>query len=148
MQQNFVSPVFMIVWLVFIVLYIVAMWRIYAKADKPGWAAVIPFYNLYVLLQIVGRPAWWIVLLLVPVVNLVISFIVAIDLARVFGRSNIFGVVALWLFSFVGYLMLAFGKAKYVGPANSAPAPQPSAQQVQPITVQANTPQPQQPQAQ
>ncbi|MER5266135.1 DUF5684 domain-containing protein [Actinosynnema sp. NPDC002837] len=96
---------------------IVAMWKVFAKAGKPGWAAIIPLYNIYVQLKIVGRPGWWLILFFIPVVNIVISLLVAIDMAKSFGKGSGFGVVGLWLFGFVGYPMLAFGSATYRGPA-------------------------------
>lgn len=95
--------------------YVVALWKIFTKAGQPGWAAIVPFYNIYIMLQIAGRPGWWILLFFVPGVNFVISILVAIDLAKAFGKSTAFGVFGLALFSFVGYPMLGFGKATYHG---------------------------------
>lgn len=106
--------------LVIAILLIVAMWRVFTKAGRPGWAAIVPFYNAYVLLKIVGRPGWWLVLLLLPVVNVVFGIIVAIDVARAFGRGPAFGVLLLFLFSPIGYLILGFGNAAYRGPDGSA----------------------------
>jgi len=96
-------------------LSIIAMWRTFQKAKQPGWAAIIPFYNLYILLKIVGRPGWWLILFLIPLVSLIISIVVAIDLAKAFGKSTAYGVIGLWLFSIIGYFMLGFGKATYKG---------------------------------
>jgi len=96
------------------ILTIVAMWRVFTKAGQPGWASIVPFYNAYVLLKIVGRPGWWLVLLIIPGVNLVFGIIVAIDLARAFGRGAAFGVLALFLFAPVGYCVLGFGEARYL----------------------------------
>lgn len=123
-----------LVWLVVLVVAIVAMWKIFAKAGQPGWAAIIPIYNIYITLKIVGRPGWWVLLYFIPLVQIVVSLVVSIDLAKSFGKSDLFGVVGLWLFSLIGYLMLAFGSAKYVGPsvagsggAPSSHAPTPTA---------------------
>jgi hypothetical protein len=102
--------------LVLAAVLIIANWKIYKKAGQPGWAAIVPFYNIYVLMEIIGRPGWWLILFFIPVVSFVIGIIVALDLARVFGKSPAFGVIGLWLFSIVGYPMLAFGKSQYVGP--------------------------------
>ncbi|ONI87680.1 hypothetical protein ALI22I_20950 [Saccharothrix sp. ALI-22-I] len=96
---------------------IAATWKIFTKAGKPGWAAIIPFYNIYVQLKIVGRPGWWLILLLIPLVNIVISVIIALDLAKSFGKSGAFGFFGLWLFGIVGYPILGFGSATYQGPA-------------------------------
>jgi hypothetical protein len=90
------------------------------KAGQPGWAVLIPFYNVYILLKIAGRPGWWLVLCLIPLVNIVIALMVAIDVAKAFGQSAVFGVVLLFLLSGIGYLVLGFGNYKYVGPATAA----------------------------
>lgn len=109
------SGALIVFYAVIIVLYVVAMWKVYTKAGKPGWAALVPIYNIYVLLQIIGRPGWWLLLYLIPFVNIIISLITAMDLAKVFGKSGLFGVFLLWLFSFIGYPILAFGKTTYTG---------------------------------
>lgn len=99
------------------VFVIAAMWKVFAKAGQPGWAAIVPFYNVYVMLKVAGRPGWWLVLYFIPLVNIIISVIVSIDLAKSFGKGGAFGFFGLWLFSIVGYAMLGFGSARYRGPA-------------------------------
>lgn len=126
-----IVPVFFA--LIFAVIYIIAMWKMYVKAGQPGWTAIVPIYNMYIMLKMVGRPGWWLLLFLVPLVNIVIMLLIAIDLAKAFGKSPTFGVIALWLFSAIGYLMLGFGDAKYIGPPN---APSQPVQPVQPQPVQ------------
>ncbi len=111
--------VYFIVMFAVMVIGIVAAWKVYAKAGRHGWAALIPFYNIYVLMEVVGRPGWWLILYFIPIVNIVISLIVSLDLAHSFAKSTAFGVVGLWLFSLIGWLMLGFGSARYVGPAAS-----------------------------
>lgn len=96
---------------------VVGLWKVFTKAGEPGWAAIIPIYNYYVILKIVGRPWWWLLLLLIPIVNLVVSIIVAIDLAKSFGKDAAYGVILLWLLNAIGYLILGFGDAEYQGPA-------------------------------
>lgn len=105
-----------IVYLVILVVMIVAMWKIFTKAGQPGWAAIVPFYNFYVMLKIVGRPGWWLVLLFIPLVNLVIAIIVAVDLAKSFGKGGGFAVLLI-LLPFIGYPILGFGSDRYLGPA-------------------------------
>ena len=105
--------------LVIAVVVIAAWWKIFTKAGKPGWAAIIPIYNLIVWLDIVGRPVWWIILFLIPVVNFVAAIIVSIDTAQVFGKSVAFGIVGLVIFSVIGFLILGFGSATYQGPARA-----------------------------
>jgi len=115
-----VGGVMMIVALALAVVFIVGLWKVFVKAGQPGWAVLIPFYNVYVLLKIAGRPGWWLVLCLIPLVNIVIAVLVAIDVAKAFGQSAAFGVILLFLLSGIGYLVLGFGNYKYVGPATAA----------------------------
>lgn len=96
------------------VVMILAMWKIFAKAGQPGWASLVPIYNIIVLLQIVGKPVWWIILLFIPIVNFVISIILALELAKVFGKSGGFA-AGLILLPVVFYPLLGFGDASYVG---------------------------------
>jgi hypothetical protein len=111
--------------LAFAVLLIASMWKLFTKAGKPGWAAIVPIYNIIILMEIVGRPQWWVVLYFVPFVNFVILIIVMLDLARSFGKDVGYG-IGLAFLSFVFLPMLAFGKSAYVGPsatgATAAPA--------------------------
>ena len=106
----------MIVALAFGIFGIVAMWRIFTKAGKPGWAAIVPFYNTYVLLKVIGRPGWWLVLLFVPIVDIVIVILMMIDLAKAFGKSGGFAVLLI-LLQPIGLGILAFsGNSVYRGP--------------------------------
>jgi hypothetical protein len=99
------------------IIVVIGLWKVFTKADQPGWAAIIPIYNFYVILKIIGRPWWWLLLMLIPIVNFIVSIIVAIDLAKSFGKDALYGVILLWLFSVIGYLILGFGDAEYQGPA-------------------------------
>lgn len=103
-------------WLLIVIVDVVAAWRIFTKAGQPGWAVLIPIYDGYVMLKIVGRPGWWLILYFIPIVNIVIAIIVAVDLAKSFGQSPAFA-VGLILLSFIFYPILAFGDSRYLGPA-------------------------------
>jgi hypothetical protein len=105
--------------LAIIVFFVAVGWKIFAKAGKPGWASIVPIYNYIVLLEIVGRPIWWIVLMFVPIVNFVILFILCIDLAKSFGKGTGFGVGLIFL-GFIFAPILAFGDATYRGPQAAA----------------------------
>lgn len=109
------SMTFMLIALVFIVVVVVAIWKVFVKAGKPGWAAIIPIYNIWVLLEVVKRPGWWLLLFFVPFVNIVINIIIGIDLAKVFGKDAIFGFFLNVLLAPIGQLILGFGSAKYTG---------------------------------
>ena len=111
---------FWVIYVAIIVFYIAGMWKTYTKAGKPGWAAIIPIYNLVVLMEIAGRPGWWVLLLLVPIVNIVILAMVSIDVAASFGKSTAFG-IGLWILGPIFYMILGFGSAQHVGSAAAAP---------------------------
>jgi Family of unknown function (DUF5684) len=106
--------VFVVVYIAIIAVMIVSMWKLFAKAGKPGWAYIIPIYNIIVMLEIVKRPTWWIILLFIPFVNAIVGIIIMIDFVKAFGKpaSHFF----LMLFFGIIYLpYLAFSDAKYVG---------------------------------
>jgi hypothetical protein len=102
----------LIIQLAILILMIAGLWKTFTKAGKPGWASIIPFYNLIVLLDIAGRPWWWLILYLIPFVNLVIAIVVSIDVAKNFGKGAGFG-VGLAFLSFIFYPILGFGDARY-----------------------------------
>ena len=101
-------------YLAIIIFYIASVWKIFEKAGKPGWAAIVPIYNLIVLLEIVNKPLWWIILLFIPFVNFIIIFVIYIELAQLFGKSTLFG-VGLVLLSFIFIPVLGFGDAQFKG---------------------------------
>ena len=98
-----------------VLLTVVPMWRIFRRAGRPGWAAIVPIFSQYTLCEVVGRPVWWLIWLLIPYVNVVFWLIFAIDLARSFGRSSGFG-VGMWLLPFIFVPILGYGSAPYLGP--------------------------------
>ena len=106
---------FAFIYLAILVLIIISLWKIFTKAGKPGWAAIIPIYNIIVLLEIVNKPLWWIILLIIPFVNIIFAIIIVHRLSRSFGQGAGFTVLLL-LVGIVGYPLLAFGDYKYVGP--------------------------------
>ncbi len=93
---------------------IVSIWKVFTKAGKPGWAILIPIYNVIVMLEIAGRPVWWIILLFIPLVNVVVSIIIAIDIANAFGKGAGFG-IGLAFFPFIFYPILGYGDSQYTG---------------------------------
>ena len=107
---------FLIVLLAISVVIIIAQWKIYEKAGKPGWAILIPIYNLIVLLEIVGKPIWWIFLFLIPFVNIIFGIWVINLLSKSFGKNEGF-TIGLLLLPFIFYPILGFGNTEYVGPA-------------------------------
>ncbi|NOY50576.1 MAG: hypothetical protein GXO88_08450 [Chlorobi bacterium] len=98
------------------VIYLAAIWRIFEKAGKPGWAALIPFYNCFVLLEIIGKPYWWFFMMFIPVVNIIFAVWIFNMLSKSFGQGEGF-TLGLILLSIIFYPMLAFGNYEYQGPA-------------------------------
>lgn len=91
--------------------------KLFEKAGRPLWTGFVPIYNYVVMLEIVGRPVWWVVLMLIPLVNFIIAIIVSIDLAKSYGKDTLWGIL-LVLFSIVMLPVMAFSSdIKYVGPA-------------------------------
>ena len=120
------SPVSIIFGLLVALLLIVAMWKVFTKAGQPGWASIIPIYNIYIWCKIVGRPWWWILLMLIPFVNFIICIILCIDLAKSFGKGVGFG-IGLALLGIIFFPILGFGSAQYQGPAAGGLTPAPQA---------------------
>ncbi|MDO4324961.1 MAG: DUF5684 domain-containing protein [bacterium] len=109
------SAAYGIVFLVVLVVGIVAGWRIFEKANEPGWAAIVPFYSSYKMYQISWGTGWLFLLQLVPCVGVVVSLIMNLKLAKAFGKGTGFG-IGLFLLPFIFQLILGFGSAEYEGP--------------------------------
>ena len=106
------QSLFWLVWLAVVIVIVAGMWKMFEKAGKPGWACLVPIYNAFVILQIAGKPAWWFLLFLIPVVNLVVAIIVMIEIARRFGKGPGFG-LGLAFLGFIFFPILGFGSAQY-----------------------------------
>ena len=103
-----------LVGLAIMLFFIAAMWKVFTKAGEPGWASLIPIYNLVVMLKIAGKPVWWIILFLIPLVNIIISVLVALGIAERFGKGAGFAIGLVFL-PFIFYPILGFGSATYGG---------------------------------
>ena len=103
---------FILIWLAVTVLMVASLWKIFVKAGKPGWAAIIPIYNLIILLEIAGKPLWWFLLMLVPIVNFFVALVVILSVARKFGKSTGYG-LGMFFLAPIFMPMLAFGDSTY-----------------------------------
>ena len=102
--------------LVIAIITIVGMWKIFVKAGEPGWAAIIPIYNMYIICKITAKPIWWLLLLLLcPFINFVVWILLSIALAKSFGKGVGFA-IGMILLPFVFYPILGFGDATYTAP--------------------------------
>jgi hypothetical protein len=108
------SNILIIIYIAVVVVEIAAAWMLFTKANQPGWAAIIPIYNIVVTMRIAQRPAWWTILMFIPLVSLVIGIIIALDIARLFGKSGAFAIGLIFL-SFIFIPILGFGSARYQG---------------------------------
>ncbi|HEX7102182.1 MAG TPA: DUF5684 domain-containing protein [Nitrolancea sp.] len=103
-----------IIYFILIVLEIAAVWMLFTKARQPGWAAIIPIYNAVVMMRVAQRPGWWVILMFIPVVSLIVGIVIALDIARLFGKSGAFAIGLIFL-SFIFVPILGFGSAQYRG---------------------------------
>ncbi len=114
---------FMFVWMFIIwAIYIVAFWKVFEKAGEAGWKSIVPFYNIWVMFEIAGRPGWWLLFMFIPFANFIVAIILALDMAKAFGKSAAFGIFGLFIFSFIGYMMLGWGDARYTKPTSEVTA--------------------------
>jgi hypothetical protein len=104
-----------VVLLAWLVLFFAGLWKMFVKAGKPGWASLIPLYNAVVLLNIIGRPWWYLIFAFIPGANVVLWVIVAFGVSRSFGQNILFALGMIFLFPLL-MPVLGFGKAVYVGP--------------------------------
>ena len=111
-MDDFGGILFILIVIALSLFLIVSLWKVFVKAGQPGWGIFIPIYNIYLLLMIAGKPGWWLILYLIPLVNIVIGILVAIDIAKNFGKDSAFG-LGLAFLGFIFYPILAFGSATY-----------------------------------
>ena len=113
-MEDSIGGTFWIVFLGVVLVVIAGLWQTFEKAGKPGWASIIPIYNAIVMLDIAGKPVWWILLFFIPLVNIIVAIIVSIAIAERFGKGAGFG-LGLAFLGFIFYPILGFGDATYRG---------------------------------
>ena len=111
-QGGTTGMIFMAVWLVVCLTILAGVWKVFTKAGQPGWGVLVPIYNTYLMTKIAQRPAWWLILMFIPVVNIIVHVVLSMDIARHFGKGAGFGV---GLACFVFYPLIGFGGAQYDG---------------------------------
>lgn len=109
------STGFFIIWLAIVVFLIAAMWKVFEKAGQPGWAAIIPIYNIYIMTKIAGKPGWWVLMFFLPLLNLIFLIWLYNMISKSFGKDEgfTFGLVILGI---IFWPILGFGSAQYQGP--------------------------------
>ncbi|MFJ4224192.1 DUF5684 domain-containing protein [Microbacterium sp. NPDC089695] len=99
--------------LVFYVIVVIGLWKIFTKAGYPGILAIIPIVNIVFLVKIAGMSGWLALLYLIPIVGWIFGIIVAIKLGERFGKGGVFSFFLLFLLPYIGYLILGFGESRY-----------------------------------
>jgi len=110
-----------ILYLAVVLIMVISSWKVFSKAGKPGIASLIPIWNIVVMVEMAGKPASWVLLMLVPCANIYFAIMLLVELAKRFGKSPGFG-VGLILLPFIFWRMLAFGSAQYQAPAPNEPS--------------------------
>jgi len=111
-----IGATFVIIYFGLIILSIVGMWKTFEKAGKPGWAALIPFYNIYIMIEIVGKPAIWLLWCIIPCVSIVFAVWLTNLISKSYGKEEGFTVGLIFL-PFIFWPILGFGNSVYVGPS-------------------------------
>jgi len=88
------------------------LWKAFVKSGAPGWACIVPFYNLWIMVKMAGKPPLWFILCFIPIVGIIIAILLSIAIAERFGKGAGFG-VGLALLGFIFWPMLGFGSAEW-----------------------------------
>ena len=111
-------PIFLMIILGVIVLMLASSWRLYEKAGRQGWEGIVPIYNVYVQLEIIGRPTWWLLLLFVPIINIIVAIRILDLFVKCFGKDEIYTLGCI-LLPIIFIPALAFSDADYDGPLDA-----------------------------
>ncbi len=105
---------------IFALIVLVALWKIFTKAGRPGWYALIPVFNVYIMLKIVRKPGWLTLLFFIPYLGIIPQIIISVELGKAFGKSTAFTTILLVLLPF-GFFVIAFDDSKYLYGINKPP---------------------------
>ena len=97
-----------IIYLAIVVIVIAGMWKTFEKAGQPGWGCIFPIYNIYLMTKIAAKPAWWVIMFFIPLVNIVFAIMLYNEIAKKFGQGIGF-TIGLILLPFVFFPILGFG---------------------------------------
>lgn len=94
----------------------IGYWKLFEKANIEGWKSLIPIYSEYWLIQIIGKPKWWVLYLFIPILNIFTFYVLLFDLLRCFGKNSL---MSQFLIIFVGPFYLPYigfkKEIKYLG---------------------------------
>jgi hypothetical protein len=111
-MESSVGVLFIYIVLAWGVVYLAAMWRLYSKAGELGVASIIPIYNKIVFFRVGGKPGWWFLLYLIPIVNIIVLWLASVGIAKRFGKGVLFG-AGIYFLPFIFVPVLAFGGSRY-----------------------------------
>jgi hypothetical protein len=104
---------FVLIYIGIIVLMISSIWKVFTKANQPGWAAIVPIYNIIIMLEVAKKPTWWVAMYFIPIANFVFMIMTLNGISKNFGKDEGF-TVGMVLLGVVFWPILAFGNAQYV----------------------------------
>jgi hypothetical protein len=110
-----------LVMLVFMAPMYAGMWKAFAKAGQPGWAAIVPIYQIYVLCKIAGKEDFRFLLWMIPMAGIIFAIIDTIDFCKAYGKEAGFA-IGMLILPYVFWPILGFGSAEYVGVPSSSSA--------------------------
>lgn len=104
------------IWLALIVIVAAGFWKAFEKAGQPGWACIVPIYNIYTMTKIGGKPGYWTLLMFIPIVNIIFYIWLLNMVSKSFGQTEGF-TAGLVLLGIVFWPILGFSKEiRYIGP--------------------------------
>ncbi len=105
--------IFGVLYLALLVLFLVGYWKVFTKLGLPGWMGIIPFVNIYMLFKARGKhePVVWLILSLIPCINIIALWMLANDTAELFGKE-LGWKIFLFLIPGISHLVLGFGSAE------------------------------------
>lgn len=110
--------IILLLYVTMIVVMIAGLWKLFEKANKPGWASLIPIYNIIVWFEIIGKPLWQIILVFIPFANIYVAITMCTGICKAYGKPGIGNYLAAIFFGIVYFPYLGFSDdVKYVGPA-------------------------------
>ena len=77
-----------IFFLIIQVIHFLGTWKLYVKAGRKAWEAIVPVYNAVILMKIINRPWWWVILLFIPVINVIMLPVIWVETIRSFGNNT------------------------------------------------------------
>ena len=102
----------------------VGYWKLFEKAGIAGWKSLIPFYSEFIVMkEIVGKPTWWFIYLIIPVVNFFAYYVLIFEVLRCYGKNSLWSQILIIFTGFFYLIYLGFSpSAKYLGKFDQLPA--------------------------